>query len=910
MHASLRTPGVLLLTAALGVAGAQAAIDRNTDQMSDVWAQRFSVPAGSGALDSDGDGFTNLQESILGTDPFDRNSRLGQTLAARRDGALDLSWPARAAKRYHVETSPDLVTWTRVATFAGADAALATSLPADGYPRRFTRVIAEDLDADADGLTDWEERMASTNPARMFSEGLGSNPTTPSTTNPRITDFERVRDALIATTNTVTIFAVDPAMAENWPDPGVIVVRRTGRLDPVTVNLTLGGTATSGFDYATPLSLGVTIPHGADEATLALVPLADALTEGNETIVATLTPGAGYTLGATTSATLTIADAADGRVAEKAASRFLTQATFGPTPAEISRARDLGFAGWLDAQFLRPVNRHLPIVQTWQFELNPNTSSESISNEHRMEAWWRQTMRDDVDSDPLRQRVAFALSQIFVISDRMSSLDADQRGMTAYQDVLLENAFGTYRGLLEAVTRSPWMGLYLSTLRNRKADPALNRFPDENYAREVMQLFSIGLWLLNPDGTQRLSTGADLDPDGVPVPAGEPIPTYGETQIGELARVFTGFSYSARFTSSTNLTEIPTSRFSDSSNIPWRPLRMFDSEHDLAAKSLWMPGMPTLLLPARTASSPDTGAAGNADLSAALNYLASHPNIAPFICRQLIQRLVTSNPTPAYVARISAVFADNGSGVRGDLRAVIKAILLDPEARDFERTLDPTHGLVREPYTRYVAMARAFSAAPADPVSSGGRYRGFGGLDADLLQRPLSAPSVFNFYSPFYQPPGALTDSALVAPELQIVNSVTAITGPNRFSTALNVTSSTSSLSPTSNTGHTQFNSSAQNDNAATADVNELLWNTRINETAWVTLAQGSPEALVSALDRTLCNGAMSAKTFRAITRALRRLDDPAASGLTDAVRETRARQRFRVAAHLTVISTDAAVLK
>jgi hypothetical protein len=196
-------------------------------------------------------------------------------------------------------------------------------------------------------------------------------------------------------------------------------------------------------------------------------------------------------------------------------------------------------------------------------------------------------------------------------------------------------------------------------------------------------------------------------------------------------------------------------------------------------------------------------------------------------------------------------------------------------------------------------------------VSSGGRYRGFGGLDSQLLQRPLSAPSVFNFYSPFYQPPGPLTDSGLVAPELQIINSVSAITGPDQFSSALNVATTTvSPFSLTSNNGWTRFNSSAQSDNAATADVNELLWNTRINETAWVTLAQGSPEALVSALDRTLCNGAMSAKTFRAITRALRRLDDPAASGLTDAVRETRARQRFRVAAHLAAISADAAVLK
>jgi len=511
---------------------ASAALDRNNDQLSDIWAQRFGAAAGSAPQDSDGDGFTNLQENTLGTDPFDRASTLEQTLSTRLGGGIDLAWAASRAKRYHIETSPDLVSWSRVATLTGTEATLATRLTSAGSPRLFTRILTEDTDTDLDGLTDWEEITVGTNPARLFSEGLGSNPTTPTTSNPRITDFERVRDALVATTNTVTLFAVDPAMAENWPDPGLVVVRRTGRLDPLTVNFTLGGTATPGFDYANPTLLSVHLPYGADEATFALTPLADALTEGDETLLITLAPGTDYTLGNAISATLTITDAADGRIAEKSAARFLTQATFGPTPAELSRVRALGFAGWLDAQFLRPVNLHLPIVQTWQTELNPTTTSNSVSVEHRMEAWWRQTLRDDTDSDPLRQRVAFALSQIFVISDRMTSLNDDQRGMTAYQDLLLVNAFGNYRNLLEDVTLSPWMGLYLSALRNRKAAPSLNRFPDENYAREVMQLFSIGLWLLNPDGTLRLSNGTDLGPDGLAVPAGEPIPTYGETQIG------------------------------------------------------------------------------------------------------------------------------------------------------------------------------------------------------------------------------------------------------------------------------------------------------------------------------------------------------------------------------------------
>jgi uncharacterized protein (DUF1800 family) len=536
-----------------------------------------------------------------------------------------------------------------------------------------------------------------------------------------------------------------------------------------------------------------------------------------------------------------------------------------------------------------------------------------VGSEHRLEAWWRQTMRTDADSDPLRQRVAFALSQIFVISDRMSSLANDQRGMTSYQDTLLTHAFGNYRDLLEAVTRHPWMGLYLSALRNRKADPSRNRFPDENYAREVMQLFSIGLWRLNPDGTRVLSSGADLGPDGGAIAAGLPIPAYGDPQIAVIARVFTGLSYGTRFTSATNLSEIPTTRFSDSYNVPWRPMRMWDVEHDLAPKTIWLPGCPTLALPARSASSPDMGAAGDADLDAALDYLSNHLNVGPFIGQQLIQRLVTSNPSPDYIARISAVFADNGSGVRGDLRAVIRAILLDPEARDPAQMSDPTHGLVREPYTRYVALARALGIV----ASPDGRFRGFSNPDADFLQRPLSAPSVFNFYLPSYQPTGPAGDAGLVAPELQIINSVTTITGPNRFSSALAATSTTATV--------TRLNPTTQVDDPATVDFDESLWNTRIDESSWIAadlatlvsagdpsapVSTADPDALVAALDRALCAGTMTPATFRAVTRAVRRLSDPFASGITTAERDNRLRARFRVAAHLVALSTDAAVLK
>jgi uncharacterized protein (DUF1800 family) len=898
---------------------ALAIIDRDANQLSDIWQQRFLTGNITASLDSDGDGFTNLQESILGTNPFDAASRISTTLSVPAASSLATTWPSEIGKRYQFETSPDLVTWTLAATLDGTGAPLTFTSNTTATPRLFTRVKAADVDSDGDLLSDWEELAIGFDPIRMFTEGLGSNPTTPTTNNPRITDFERVRDLLAGTAaHTITIAAADPAMAENWPDPGVVVIRRTGRLTPVTVTFTLGGTATAGSDYAAPAFLTATIPLGADEVSVNFTPLADALTEGNETITVTLQPGAGYTLGAQTTATLTIADSADGLPSEKAAARFLQQATFGPAPDELARVRALGFTAWIDAQLARPVNLHLPLVRQWQAELpvavGDRAVDSRVSSEHRIEAFWRQTMRTDPDSDPLRQRVAFALTQIFVVSDRNSSVADDQRGPADYYDVMLRNAFGSYRTLLEDVTRHPNMGQFLSSLRNRKANPAIGRFPDENYAREVLQLFSIGLWLLDRDGTQILSNGTTLGPDGETIPAGQPIPTYGQSQIETLARVFTGLSIGSRFANPdlepTDDNIVPTTTFYDSRSVYFRPMRFYDGEHDLAAKSLSLPGHATLTLPARTGTTTTSQTAGNADLTETLDWLAAHPNIAPFICRQLIQRLVTSNPTPDYVRDVVAVFENStypaAGGTRGQLGAVVKKILTHDEARLYARTLVPEHGLVREPYTRFVAFARALSAAPEDPASSGGRYRGFGGIDGEFLQRPLSAPSVFNFYSPQFRPLGPLSEAGLVAPEMQIVNSATAITSPDRYSSALTVTN----VGSTSGTGITAAPLTRLNSSTSLTDTaGQPTWNTRIDETPWIALAKTSPEALVTELDRRLCAGRMSSATFRAITRAVSRLEDPAGTA-NPLHSDNRARLRFRVAAHLAAISTESAVLR
>ena len=879
-----------------------AELDADNNQLSDVWQRKHGVGNLSSTADSDGDGFTNGQECLFGTHPLRADSRPGFVFAMPLPDSASATWPGEPGKRYEVQHSATLSQWLNHETLTGSGKPIVSHVSADPGIPMFLRIAVSDIDSDGDGLNDWEELVSGFNPARKYTEGLGST----STSNP-ITDFQRLGSALNATTNTLNVAAADPKMEENWPDPGRFVIRRSGNLDEIVVSFSLGGSATPGNDYVAPFSSAV-IPFGADEVSVEIVPLEDAEAEGTETVTLTLVAGPSQALGSASSATVEILDGS-GAPARNEAARFLTQATFGPTAADIDRVTALGFDAWINDQFTRGPNLHLPIVQVWQAERTSGTNSSSVDVEHRMEAWWRQTMRSDVDSDPLRQRAAFALSQIFVISDRMSSLNNDHRGMTDYYDTLLTHAFGTYRELLEAVTRHPWMGLYLSALRNRKENLSLNRFPDENYAREVQQLFSIGLWLLNPDGTLKLSNGSDLGPDGETIPAGEPIPTYGQTQISEIARVFTGMSYSTRFVSSTDPTEIPTTKFSDSNNVPWRPMRMFDSEHDINAKAITMPGVAPLVLPARTASSPDTGAAGDADLGAFLDFLAGHPNVAPFISRLLIQRLVTSNPTPAYVGRVSAAFSGSG----GDLKQVFRAILLDEEARDPSWMTEEGHGLVREPYTRYVAMARALDAAPAD-ASAGGRYRGFGSLDGDFLQRPLSAPSVFNFYSPENKPIGPLRDAGLNSPEMQIINGVTAITGPDRYSSALSVTNQTLNTNtiPT-NSGWTQINRSGQSDNAATPE-NEYLWNTRIDEQRWLDLAITdpaalAPDAMVAALDDLLCHGGMGQPTFRAITRALNRLDDPFATA-DPVIRDRRIRARLRNAIHLITTSADYAVLK
>jgi uncharacterized protein (DUF1800 family) len=421
--------------------------------------------------------------------------------------------------------------------------------------------------------------------------------------------------------------------------------------------------------------------------------------------------------------------ATDPPATKGAAARFLTQASFGPSAAEIDRLSVLGYTRWIDEQLAKPpATPHLDYFAARTAELDEN---ERVSESWVYESFWRHAVSGD---DQLRQRVAFALSQIFVVSLADNAVREYPRGVAGYMDMLGKNAFGNFRTLLEDISLHPMMGLYLTHLRNQKADLATGRVPDENYAREIMQLFTIGLYQLNPDGTVKL--------DG----RNEPIDTYGIEDVVGLAKVFTGFSWAGPDGSN--------ARFFGSISISDRdilPMRGYPGFHETGTKQFLGTSV--------------TGATPEASLKAALDRLFVHPNVGPFVGKQLIQRLITSNPSPAYVARVSAVFADNGQGVRGDMKAVVRAILLDPEARDDASAGADTAGKLREPVLRIAAWLRAF-----DAKSTTGRFL-IGTTDDpvnSIGQTPMRAPSVFNFFRPGYVPPNtAIATAKLVAPEMQ-----------------------------------------------------------------------------------------------------------------------------------------------
>lgn len=502
------------------------------------------------------------------------------------------------------------------------------------------------------------------------------------------------------------------------------------------------------------------------------------------------------------------------------ASRFLAQATLGADWEEIDRVAAFGYDAWLDEQFDRPVGYHRPLLD------ERTRLGLEVTAEHRRWAWWEQVLQGP---DPLRQRVALALSEILVVSDANDTVGSNPRGLADYYDMLLDRAFGNYRDLLYDVTMHPVMGAYLSHLRNERSNPAAGRFPDENYAREIMQLFSIGLYLLRPDGSLQL--------DG----AGRPIPTYDNRAITEFAKIFTGLAFDG------------SDRNFHSGTAEWtKPMRMYDEFHEPGPKRL----LRGKYVPA--------GRTGLQDVRDAVENLFQHPNVGPFLSRRLIQRLVTSNPSPEYVARVAGAFADDGAGVRGNLRAVIRAILLDPEARARPAAGDLGSGRLRESFLRRVHLARAFDASsPASvfPISDWGAAE-------DFAQRPLSSPTVFNFFLPDHRPAGPIADAGLVAPEFQIVNTVTAISSSNALR--------------------------SQVDGVMNADENAAR-EVRLDLSDEIAVAS-DVRALLDRLDLLLMHGGMSEAMRGVLIRALNQLDEP--------------EERARMAVFLISISPEYAVAK
>lgn len=423
---------------------------------------------------------------------------------------------------------------------------------------------------------------------------------------------------------------------------------------------------------------------------------------------------------------------------ETEASRFLAQASYGASPGDMKQLVGKTANAWIEAQFAKSQTSLLDTLDSWNRQ--DNASSPDINDLHNV--WWFSTQQED----QLRQRTAFALSQIFVISAH-GAPSFYPRGMASYYDMLGRNAFGNFRQLLEEVSRHPMMGIYLTHIRNFKEqytqDGVRYRAPDENFAREIMQLFSIGLEQLNPDGTPKLDA------------QGNPIPTYNNKDIEGLARVFTGWSWQA----------------------PNRSLNCFNGWHE-SCDATRNPGRETRLMMAYPefhsieeknflgVKIPAGSARPEESLKIALDTLFNHPNVGPFIGKQLIQRLVISNPSPAYVKRVAAAFNNNGSGVRGDMKAVLRAILLDEEARSAKAAERIDSGRIREPLLRVTHWMRAFNASSASGRWPVGRTDGW----RKLNQTPLRAPSVFNFYRPGYSPANTpVANAGKVAPEMQII---------------------------------------------------------------------------------------------------------------------------------------------
>ena len=530
------------------------------------------------------------------------------------------------------------------------------------------------------------------------------------------------------------------------------------------------------------------------------------------------------------------------------ASRFLSQATLGADLATIEQVANQGIEAWIDDQMTVPQSQTLDrlnevFAEVIEWYLVNGGNPDEVSTRPYWTifnyTWWENHMKND---DLLRQKVALALSEIFVISIESNLSDAGF-GLADYYDILLKHSFGNFEDMLREISLHPCMGYYLSHLNNPREIPEENIHSDENYAREIMQLFTIGLYELNQDGSRKT--------DG----QGEWIPTYDQADIKELAKVFTGLGVGGVMEN--EWVDEPYFGLDIYVADMTTPMIMYEEWHQPGTKTL----VNGYVIPA--------GQTGLKDINDAVHQLFLHPNVGPFIGKQLIQRLVTSNPTPGYISRVAAVFADNGQGERGDMGAVIKAILMDPEARTCSALEEDRFGKLREPFTRYTHFTKAI-----EMEQYYGRYWNVSyGFYQATNQMPLASRTVFNFFLPDFQPIGAIADNDLVGPEFQIHNSRTSVEYINQ-------------VNDWAVWGYV-MDDWEDNNPSVTYNIEELL-----------PLAR-DPEVLINRLDILFTHGMLSDRTRQIIKDAI-----------TPLISDNYRYNRTRLALYLMMISPDYAIMK
>ena len=721
--------------------------DTDEDGMPDAWEDANGLnknSAADAALDGDADGLSNVKEYLTGTSPTDADSDDD----AARDG-LEVD--------------------------SGSNPMLAASLPPfyRGLP---AGVNGEDLngngmsdaweqwignfsllsanDADGDGMTNGAEAIAGTNAldprSRLWSEATSS-------TN----GYVRMRWPFNPSKSHRLLESTDVI---SWYPSTALLIGIVGPVQPWLFELSISTASIDRIFYRLEVSDQDFDSDGVSDWAEAIVLNTDAYaansTRSSVSIDANLdgTPessasGDYAALVEQLQGTTTNGTSVAG-ISRVNAARFLMHAGFGPTLEDIQHVQTIGFSAWIAEQMSLPSTKHSDYIQSIYQNMTSQRQTENYSRgggdsdpflfgNNMQTAFARAAIQG---SDQLRQRVAFALSQILVASRRDANLENRCLGMADFYDIFVRHAFGNYEDILMEVTMHPVMGRYLSHVGNQKADPAINRYPDENYAREVMQLFTLGLWELNTDGSRVLVSD-------------QPVPTYSNAEITQLARVLTGFWFGGDTWGGGGWTEQDYAT----------PMRLHADRHDFGAKTL----LNGFVIPARAATEENA----QRDVRDAIHHLFEHPNTGIFIGKQLIQFLVTDNPSPGYVQRINAVFVNNGSGVRGDLGAVVRAILLDEEARGPIGTQAPGFGRLKEPVIRAMSMARVFGLKQVPDLL----WWDWSDFYNESRQAPTNSPSVFNFYRPEYRAPGVPTQNNLATPVFQITDSYSSISFPNRL---------------------------------------------------------------------------------------------------------------------------------